>query len=157
MAKHAFLTDLIFNDQHKTLKVLNRLLDERKNLVADHDFHSNSNPIFLEVYDTKEARKILTPLISDFEAYIEFNNKHYASDEETEIGLLALLDIYYNHYLNKGGQLRWAKRSRRLEFIDPPGSQYRIISNEQLAAMEADAIKKGIYQPPTSVKEVGNG
>jgi len=97
MEKMEFLTDKFYKDDYKIIEVMNKLIEDKSN-VSDMDNYQSGEYLFLEVYDNETNRTTLSDLISDFDSYIAYNKEHYSSDEDTHIGLGALVDIHNDHH-----------------------------------------------------------
>ncbi len=114
--KQPFYTEKFYEDPKITLDILNKLIDDDH--VADMDMYKSGTFLFMEVYDNEKTRDILSPIISDIDAYIKYNNEGWVSDESTEIGLCGLQDDHRSQFYNDGQEILWDDRFREFVFLD---------------------------------------
>lgn len=92
-----FLTKEFKKMSLETLEVFNELL-KNKLLVKEKDNYASGEFFFLIVIDNVQSRKILSSVISDIDAYIEYHNTKYEKTEKNCIDLSALHDIHKSHF-----------------------------------------------------------
>lgn len=113
MNRKDFFTQELYENPYLTVMVLNELVESDH--VADKEMYQSGTFLFMEVYDNEETRKILSPVISNMEAYMEYNNKNFTSDEETQVGLCALQNEHYHTFGNEN-EIKWNFESERFDF-----------------------------------------
>lgn len=111
--KELFLTDAFYADANLTLDILNELID--KNQVADYEMYQNGTFLWMEVFENEITKKILSPIISDFEAYKLYNADNFSTDDETEIGLSPLQTLHRNQFGNYK-EIKWDEKKSRFLF-----------------------------------------
>ena len=94
--KKSFYTEEFYSNPIITLDILNKL--EKEKCVADKDMYQNGDFLFMEVYDNDKTREILSPIISDFSSYINYNNDTFVSNEASQLGLCALQDDHFKNF-----------------------------------------------------------
>lgn len=100
-----FFTTEFYKDPKLTLDVMNKLVESKQ--VADRDMYSSGSFLFMEVFENETTKEILSPVISDLEAYKAYNNECFVSDETTEIGICALMDEHQRMFYRDGKEIRW--------------------------------------------------
>ena len=102
--KNFFTTDF-YSDPQLTLDVMNKLVESKQ--VADKDMYQDGTFLFMEVFENDTTKEILSPVISDLEAYKAYNNESFVSDATTEIGLCALQDEHRRIFYPDGKEIKW--------------------------------------------------
>ena len=102
-----FFTTEFYENPELTLNVLNQLVSQKQ--VADNDMYQNGEFLYMEVYENEDTKKILSSVISDLEAYKDYNNESFVSDETTQIGLCALQDEHSSYFRSFEGdkEIKW--------------------------------------------------
>lgn len=77
-----FFTVEFYEKPELTLEALNRLVEGKH--VAAQDMYEGGEFLYMEVYENEDTKKILSPVISDLEAYKAYNNEYFVSDETTQ-------------------------------------------------------------------------
>lgn len=113
--KQFFTTDF-YNNPDLTLNVLNALVKEGH--VADMEMYQNGTFLFMEVYENDKTNEILSPIISDLEAYKSYNNECFVSDETTQIGLCALQVEHSEVFHKDGKEIKWDTKAGCFVFSD---------------------------------------
>ena len=116
MERKDFFTQEFYENPNLTLDIMNQLVEGYH--VAGMDMYQSGTFLFMEVYENDDTKKILAPVISVLETYKEYNNKNYASDEPTQIGLCALFDEHSGVFFKKGKEIMWDKDCRQFVFQD---------------------------------------
>ncbi len=124
MKKKDFFTEEFYANPQLTLNILNELV--AKNHVADREMYQNGDFLYMEVYENEETRKILAPIISDFETYKEYNNENFASDYTTQIGLCALQDEHTEAFRSEEGNkcINWNYQIESFVFAEDMPSRF---------------------------------
>ena len=115
MEKKAFLTPAFYANPKLTLDAMNGLVKSEQ--VADQENYQNGEFLFMEVFDNEDTRRALAPIIGDLKSYKKHNNRGYASDEETEIGLCLLHDEHSKHFCGTGKEIVWSTVSEAFRFV----------------------------------------
>ncbi|MCX4334717.1 MAG: hypothetical protein OSJ55_07540 [Bacteroidales bacterium] len=97
-----FYTDDFYKKSDKTLDVLNTIVQSCQ--VGSMDMYSNGEFLYMDVYDDVHTREVLSPVISDFNAYKVYNNYKFIASIDTRIGLCALVDDFEMFFDQK---IRW--------------------------------------------------
>lgn len=105
MGTKQFFTTEFYKDPQLTLDVMNKLVVSRQ--IADKDMYQDGTFLYMEVFENDTTKEILSPVISDLEAYKAFNNEGFVSDETTEIGLCALQDEHRKIFYHDGKEIKW--------------------------------------------------
>lgn len=125
MERKDFFTQAFYENPELTLDILNQLVQQKQ--VADQDMYQNGEFLFMEVYENEDTKKILSPVISDLEAYKVYNNESFVSDETTQIGLCALQDEHSRFFRDvedyKG--IRWNAVVREFVFAEDMPEGFR--------------------------------
>lgn len=122
MERKDFFTPEFYENPELALDILNQLVQQKQ--VADQDMYQSGEFLFMEVYENEDTKKILSPVISDLEAYKVYNNESFVSDETTQIGLCALQDEHSRFFRDVEGykEIRWNAVVREFVFAEdmPP-------------------------------------
>lgn len=73
METRNFLQPEFYKNPELTLKVLNELIQQKQ--VEDKEMYEKGTFLYMGVYDNKRSRSILSQVISDFDAYKEYNDE----------------------------------------------------------------------------------
>lgn len=114
MERKNFFTTEFYENPELTLDTLNQLFQTKQ--VADKDMYQNGTFLYLEVFENDKTKEILSPVISDLEAYKVYNNEGFVSDETTEIGLCALQDEHRRIFYHDGKEIKWDADAERFVF-----------------------------------------
>lgn len=114
MERKNFFTTEFYENPELTLDALNQLLQTKQ--VADKDMYQNGTFLYMEVFENDKTKEILSPVISDLEAYKVYNNEGFVSDETTEIGLCALQDEHQRVFYHDGKEIKWDADAERFVF-----------------------------------------
>lgn len=80
-----------------TLNILNRLNSDI-DLLNERDMYGDGSFLFMSVVDNDTTRKILSPVIEDFEAYNQEEEEDYTGTLTDEIGLCTLQNHHREHF-----------------------------------------------------------
>jgi len=97
MKKENYLTEEFYNDPFLALNILNNLISS-DDFETEKDMYGNGEFLFMSVSDNDATRKILSPVINDFEAYKNKENLDYVGNLKGKIGLCFLQYIHKNHF-----------------------------------------------------------
>ena len=118
METKQFFTTEFYKDPQLTLDVMNKLVGSKQ--VADKEMYQDGTFLYMEVFENDTTKEILSPVISDLEAYKAFNNEGFVSDETTEIGLCALQDEHSRFFRDFEGdkEIRWNHEAEAFVFAE---------------------------------------
>lgn len=116
MERKNFFTQEFYENPNLTLDVMNQMIEGDH--VADMDMYQSGTFLFMEVYENDNTKQILVPVICDLEAYKQYNNECFVSDETTQIGLCALQDEHRRIFFKSGKEIMWDKDGGRFVFQD---------------------------------------
>lgn len=120
MDKLPFFTDKFYLNQSYTIEVINLLLDEAKNLF-DYHFSAGSPVDHLTINgEVPEAKKLVSILISDLDAYLAYQEQTHFKGEEDEIPLNALLMHHRDYFQGTGATIVWRKSNLGVKFDTQP-------------------------------------
>ena len=95
-----FFTKEFYEDPYLTVTILNELIEA--NQVADQEMYQSGTFLFMEVFNNERTQRILSKVISDLDAYREYNNQYFVSSQDSEIiGLCALQDEHRRLFGNQ--------------------------------------------------------
>lgn len=119
-----FFTTKFYENPELTLNVLNQLVQEKQ--VVYQDMYEAGEFLYMEVYENEDTKKILSPVISDLEAYKAYNNECYVSNETTQIGLCALQDEHDHFFRDFKGnkEIRWNNDAKAFVFAEDMPSKF---------------------------------
>lgn len=124
METKTFFTVEFYEKPELTLEALDRLVEGKH--VASQDMYEGGEFLYMEVYENEDTKQILSPVISDLEAYKAYNNEYFVSDETTQIGLCALVDEYDHSFRDFEGnkEIRWNKDVKAFVFAENMPSKF---------------------------------
>ena len=120
-----FLTEKFFESSLTVFHLVNKLVDNKH--VADREMYQSGEVLFIEVYETDETKSILSEVISDLQAYKEYNAKCFISADEPEtptIVLMALLDLHEKQFGLEEALIWNGITERFIQVKDYEGSMY---------------------------------
>lgn len=119
-----FFTTEFYEQPELALEVLNRLVEGKH--VTDQDMYEGGEFLYMEVYENEDTKKILSPVISDLEAYKAYNNECFVSNETTQIGLCALQDEHEHFFRDSEGnkEIRWNNDAKAFVFAEDMPSKF---------------------------------
>lgn len=94
--KHDFLTTKFYENSHYTLMVFQEL--NKTSHIVDKDNYTSGTFLTLTVKDNEETRRILSPLILDFDKYRKYCQDHRDDVVEGEILLDGLQEIHTDYF-----------------------------------------------------------
>ncbi|MDD3037930.1 hypothetical protein [Bacteroides sp.] len=108
MERKDFFTPAFYENPELALDILNQLVLQK--LVADIDMYSSGTFLNMSVHDNTESRSLLSKVISDLDAYKEYNNECFTCKcSEHLIVLCALYDEHTSAFRNCEGckEIEW--------------------------------------------------
>lgn len=116
MKKQSFYTDDFYKDPQLTLDAFNELL--KKNHVTEKEMYESGTFFFMDVRENEETKKILSSVISDLEAYKQYNKENYTGAPTTEIGLCAIHDDHTSAFKWEDGdkEIKWDADAEEFAF-----------------------------------------
>ena len=111
--KQPFFKEEFYEDPTITLRIFNKLIKE--NQVAAIDMYSSGTFLSMEIYDNEETKVILKPIISDLEAYREYDQGQFVTEDPTQISLCALQDEHAK-YFGYDKEIKWNRESEEFVF-----------------------------------------
>lgn len=100
MKKQNFLTEEFYSDTCEALIVFNEIVSN-KEMISEFDMYQSGEFLILTVHNTDSVRCALDRLISDYEAYREYNNSNFNTTDETVINLCGLQQLHREYYGHK--------------------------------------------------------
>lgn len=97
-----FYTADFYKSTQTTLKALNTIVQSCQMLSME--MYRNGEFLYMDAYDDAHTREVLSPVISDFNAYKIYNNNKFIASIDTRIGLCALVDDFEMFFEQK---IRW--------------------------------------------------
>ncbi len=94
-----FYTDDFYEKSDKTLDVLNTIVQSCQ--MHSMEMYRNGEFLYMDAYDDAHTREVLSPVISDFNAYKVYNNNKFIAPINTRIGLCALVDDFETFFGKK--------------------------------------------------------